>query len=251
MKTSPNQKVLHINKTKVTRGFLQVQLDEVYQASKNLGEAEFKIYIYLCGNKDGYDMALSQVAVQEAVGVKKTAYYSAIKGLEEKGYIVNNQGNIYNFYTSPIFLGTEFAKRTIPQNELGFPQNELDSSESEQNSSQNDREIYKHIETDKEHIFSAACGSGTTEQEKGKEQEQEQAQEVKQEVKQEEKQEPTLNTLAQERETKEQKKGEAVAAAITMDMVARTADKATLKDWLKNGIASTKVKNAIADKLYA
>jgi hypothetical protein len=57
----------------------------------------------LCGNANGFDLALSQVAFENAYGFKKTAYYNAFDKLEKAGYLVRKGegSNIYDFYTTP------------------------------------------------------------------------------------------------------------------------------------------------------
>ena len=91
-----NQKTIIINKKKYDKNFLQIGIDEWQEAYKKLKPTAFAIYLYLCGNKDGYHFDLSPAAIDNALGIKKTAYYSAIQQLEEENYIVDG-----NFYTTP------------------------------------------------------------------------------------------------------------------------------------------------------
>lgn len=97
MYTVPNQKVIHITKEKYKENFLQIGIDEWQTACKELAPAAFKLYLYLASNANGFDLALSAAAVQNAIGLKKTAYYDSFKELENKGYITLKQGNIYTF----------------------------------------------------------------------------------------------------------------------------------------------------------
>lgn len=91
-----NQKTIIINKKKYDKNFLQIGIDEWQEAYRKLKPTAFAIYLYLCGNKDGYHFDLSPAAIDNALGIKKTAYYSAIQQLEEENYIVDG-----NFYTTP------------------------------------------------------------------------------------------------------------------------------------------------------
>lgn len=91
-----NQKTIIINKKKYDKNFLQIGIDEWQEAYKKLKPTTFAIYLYLCGNKDGYHFDLSPAAIDNALGIKKTAYYSAIQQLEDENYIVDG-----NFYTTP------------------------------------------------------------------------------------------------------------------------------------------------------
>lgn len=91
-----NQKTIIINKKKYDKNFLQIGIDEWQEAYRKLKPTTFAIYLYLCGNKDGYHFDLSPAAIDNALGIKKTAYYSAIQQLEDENYIVDG-----NFYTTP------------------------------------------------------------------------------------------------------------------------------------------------------
>lgn len=101
MMTYPNQKVIHINKKKYNGNFLQVGIEEWQEAFKELKPSSFAIYLYLASNADGFDLALSQKAVENALGIKKSAYHNAITELRDKGYITIIQGNVEAFNTTP------------------------------------------------------------------------------------------------------------------------------------------------------
>ena len=57
--------------------------------------------MYLAANANGYQFALSQQAVENAVGIGRTSYDKYLKRLEDMGYIVWRHGNVYDFYTTP------------------------------------------------------------------------------------------------------------------------------------------------------
>ena len=97
----PNQKIIHINKGDYTQNYLTVGIGEWIEASKNLKSITFKIYLYLCGNKDGLDLALSRQDVINKLGISLDSYKRAIKELTDKKYIKSKQGNVYDFYTMP------------------------------------------------------------------------------------------------------------------------------------------------------
>ena len=69
----------------------------------------FGLYLYLASNKDGYLLELSAATVEREIGIKKTAYHTALKDLEEKGYLKKEQGNTYAFSPSPKFANTNSA----------------------------------------------------------------------------------------------------------------------------------------------
>lgn len=87
VETYPNQKIIRIRKQKYKDNFLQIGIDEWTEASQKLTPAAFKIYLYLSGNANGFNLALSKQAVENNLGIKKTAYYDAMKELEYLGYI--------------------------------------------------------------------------------------------------------------------------------------------------------------------
>lgn len=107
MRTYPNQKVIHIQKKKYEDNFLQVGNDEWQEAARVLSGSAFKLYLYMAGNKDGFDMALSQKAVEDAIGLSKNTYHRAVEELQEKGYMTRKQGNIYAFTPTALPLSTQ------------------------------------------------------------------------------------------------------------------------------------------------
>lgn len=115
MITYANQKVIHVQKPEYEKNYLQVGNNEWQKAGKILTYAAFKIYLYLAGNKNGFDLALSQKAVEQTLGVSKATYHTAIQELESRGYLRLKQGNIYEF--SPDTTITEEDANKIKQEE--------------------------------------------------------------------------------------------------------------------------------------
>lgn len=116
MITYANQKIVKINKLEEYKNgeYLSVGIDEWVEASKNLAPNTFKVYLYLCGNKDGFDLALSKQTVINLLDISADSYKRAIKELTEKDYIVHNQGNIYNFYCKPMVAEMHLGAETHP-----------------------------------------------------------------------------------------------------------------------------------------
>lgn len=115
MVTYANQKVIHIQKPEYEKNYLQVGNNEWQKAGKILTYAAFKIYLYLAGNKNGFDLALSQKAVEQTLGVSKATYHTAIQELESRGYLSLKKGNVYEF--SPDTTITEEGANKIKQEE--------------------------------------------------------------------------------------------------------------------------------------
>ena len=146
--TVPNQKVVHVNRQKCDKNFLQISKENWYAVNKDLGPYGLQLYLYIAGNKDGFDLALSQEAAEQEAGIKKTTYHSYVKALIAKGYLVprKENSNIYDFYEIP---KREEDKRAVPACELKSLPHELSSLPDEQNSlqggltgSQPNKEIY-------------------------------------------------------------------------------------------------------------
>lgn len=143
--TVPHQKIIHINKESVDKNFLTISKENWYNANKDLEPYGLVLYLYLAGNKDGYDLALSQEAAEEA-GIKKTSFHKYVNVLIEKGYLIQKSGNIYDFYEKP---HKEINKENaVSLSEQHSSQGEQDSSArefedwlNEQNSSQSNKEI--------------------------------------------------------------------------------------------------------------
>lgn len=143
--TVPHQKIIHIHKESVDINFLTISKENWYNANKDLGPYGLALYLYLAGNKDGYNLALSQEAAKEA-GIKKTSFHKYVNVLIEKGYLVQKSGNIYDFYEKP---HKEINKENaVPPSEQYSSQGEQDSLAhefedwlNEQNSSQSNKEI--------------------------------------------------------------------------------------------------------------
>ena len=98
----PNQKTVKINKSKATGNFLQVGKNEWQEASKKLTYCAFKLYLYLAGNADGFKLGLSPQAIENAIEMSNSSYHKVKKELISYGYLVEEEGNIYSFYTTPL-----------------------------------------------------------------------------------------------------------------------------------------------------
>ena len=78
-------------------------------ASRDLADGAFKLWIFLSANVDGYQFDLSSKAILNEFGMKKTQYDNAVKELIEKGYLVDENAkhppedvrNYFGFYQIP------------------------------------------------------------------------------------------------------------------------------------------------------
>lgn len=97
--SSPNQRVVQIEKPKYEKNFLQIGEDEWTEAFTRLKPSAFGIYLYLANNANGYKLELSQKAVENKLGIKKSTYHEAVAQLEKEGYLYSIKGNLWGFRT--------------------------------------------------------------------------------------------------------------------------------------------------------
>ena len=101
MASFPNQRTVTIHKPRYEGNFVQVDIDDWQEAFALLTKSSFGLYLYCCGNQDGYKLGLSSAAVQNALHISDSSYRRAVEELLEKGYFIQNTTTKYDFYTSP------------------------------------------------------------------------------------------------------------------------------------------------------
>ena len=69
------------------------------------------MYLYLCGNQDGFPLALSSADFQKRLNVSDSSYRRAVDDLLAAGYLMmrNGKKNTMDFYTSP--QPTDYVKK--------------------------------------------------------------------------------------------------------------------------------------------
>lgn len=111
MVTSPNQRIIKINREKVNykdskRPYMIAYTDLIEQASQDLSGGAFKVYIYMISNQDNYKFGCSPQDISNRYGLNVDTVKKAINKLIEKGYLVKNNGT-YEFYEKPLVLDLE------------------------------------------------------------------------------------------------------------------------------------------------
>lgn len=99
----PNQRIITIHKepTNKKNKYTMNNIEALEEAVKKLqSKCGFKLYMYFAKNQDTYQTALSSSDFCEWANCGMTAYNTAFKELEEKGYLINKAGasTIYTFY---------------------------------------------------------------------------------------------------------------------------------------------------------
>lgn len=102
-KSYPNQNNVTIHKPQYKENFLQVSIEEWEEAFIKLPRISFSLYLYLCGNQDGFNRALSSADFQKRLNVSDSSYRRAVDDLLAAGYLLmrNGKKNTMDFYTSP------------------------------------------------------------------------------------------------------------------------------------------------------
>lgn len=155
MVTYPNQNIIRINKPHYERDFLQIGINEWQEAAKQLSPSTFKIYLYLAGNMNGYNLALSKQDIANKLGISSTRYYEAIKALKRHHYICDDGKNHLQFFVKP---NPEYGKNHGINN-WGSPEMDNKTPYLEQRMPKTDQNLpktcieidnkYKYIKTDK------------------------------------------------------------------------------------------------------
>ena len=99
--TYPNQKMVCIHREVARSDFLGIKNENWQAAARDLRPHALMLYLYLASNADNYTLALSPVAVQEAIGMPRSTYNDQVQNLINKGYLVLSHGNTYDFYEVP------------------------------------------------------------------------------------------------------------------------------------------------------
>ncbi len=103
MATVPNQRIAVIHREKCERDFLQIKKENWFAANKDLEPYGLQVYLYLAGNRDGFNLELSQEAAEREAGIKKTSFHKYVNLMIAKGYLVQRGegSNLYDFYEKP------------------------------------------------------------------------------------------------------------------------------------------------------
>ena len=104
--TVENQRrvLVHRDMPKEKEGnFLLIKKENLYAAYRDLNATALCLYLYLAGNKDGFDLAFSPKAIHNEMGLPESTCRDQFRVLENKGYLVrrDEKSNRYDFYEIP------------------------------------------------------------------------------------------------------------------------------------------------------
>lgn len=122
IKTSPNQRVVSITRD-MPKGskkpYMCAYCESIEAAARNLTPVAFKLYLYFISNQSNYREAFSTANFAQTYGCDVKSAKTAFHTLEEKGYLVLDEGtkSRYTFYEKPqevtpaIVLPSSLAKK--------------------------------------------------------------------------------------------------------------------------------------------
>lgn len=93
--------MVRIHREAAKSDFLGIKNENWMAASCDLGAHALRLYLYFAANANNYELALSPVAVQDAIGMPRSTYHDQFRKLISKGYLVQSHGNTFDFYEVP------------------------------------------------------------------------------------------------------------------------------------------------------
>lgn len=99
--TFPNQRMVRVHRERAKTDFLGIKNENWMYASRDLGAHALRLYLYLAANADGYNLALSPADIRQRIGMPTSTYRDQFLVLVDKGYLVPNSSNGYDFYELP------------------------------------------------------------------------------------------------------------------------------------------------------
>lgn len=98
---APNQRIIYIERVseKARSDYFKIGHEQLTKAASDLGANAFKLYIYLCDNKDSFKLELSSKDFIAWSGTSESTYDRAFKELKAKEYLIQAQDkkNVYLF----------------------------------------------------------------------------------------------------------------------------------------------------------
>ena len=101
----PNQRIVKVHREMPGKegNFLQIKKSNLYEAYRTLNATALCLYLFLAGNKDGFNLEYSPKAIHAEMGMPESTCRDQFKVLVEKGYLVpkHEGSNIFDFYEKP------------------------------------------------------------------------------------------------------------------------------------------------------
>ena len=102
----PNQRIVKVHREMPGENegnFLLIKKCNLYEAYRTLNATALCLYLFLAGNKDGFNLEYSPKAIHAEMGMPESTCRDQFKVLENKGYLVpkHEKSNIYDFFEMP------------------------------------------------------------------------------------------------------------------------------------------------------
>lgn len=82
------QKAIHVCRLSQQKtSFMLINKQSIKKAMNELRPNTFKLWLYICGNKDHYEFALSNADVKDFCNMSRNTYSDAVNELITKGYL--------------------------------------------------------------------------------------------------------------------------------------------------------------------
>lgn len=99
----PNQRIVKVHRDMPGENegnFLLIKKSNLYEAYRTLNATALCLYLFLAGNKDGFNLEYSPKAIHAEMGMPESTCRDQFKVLVEKGYLVpkHEGSNIFDFY---------------------------------------------------------------------------------------------------------------------------------------------------------
>lgn len=125
MRNIGNQKIATINKEKIEKGvgkkrpYIAVYVDTLERAASELKNNAFKVFVYFLSNENDFTFGISPQDIANRYGMSLDTARESIKILIDKGYLVEEEKNVYTFYDDnrrkpaelPVELAVKFEKK--------------------------------------------------------------------------------------------------------------------------------------------
>ena len=102
----PNQRIVKVHRDmpgEKEGNFLLIKKSNLYEAYRTLNATALCLYLYLAGNKEGFNLEFSPKAIRAELGMPESTCGDQFTLLVQKGYLVpkHEGSNIYDFYEKP------------------------------------------------------------------------------------------------------------------------------------------------------
>ena len=93
--------MIHIHREQAKSDFLGIKNANWQAASRDLGAHGLRLYLYLAANANNYTLALSPADIRQTIGMPQSTYRDQFQLLVDKGYLVANSSNGFDFFEVP------------------------------------------------------------------------------------------------------------------------------------------------------